>query len=164
MSASSTNWWDLNESGVGPAFNRTGGFHADFSNFVPSLINIDGQDYRTVEHYFQAMKTLDPVEREIIREQKTPGGAKVQGRKATLRPDWDDVKVDVMTTALRIKFHLPRFRPSLENFEGSIVEWNTWHDRIWGVCTCNKCGRSGLNLLGQCLESVRDELRQRRFS
>jgi ribA/ribD-fused uncharacterized protein len=152
-------WSTLNRPGVGQKFEGSGDFHDYFSNFVYSPIEIDGVVWTSVEHFFQGMKTLDVGEREEVREQKNPGAAKIVGRSVTLRPDWDDVKFDLMLTGLRAKFSLPEFRESLVEFEGPIVEWNTWHDRVWGVCVCQKCRGTGQNLLGQALEQVRDELR-----
>lgn len=152
-------WWELNTSTRGERFTSRGTFHANFSNFMYSPIEIDGKLYRTVEHYFQSQKTLDPKWREDIRLARTPGKAKVLGRSAPLRPDWDTVKYQIMLTGLWAKFVLPEFRSSLANFVGNIVEWNSWHDVIWGVCVCDRCEGTGQNLLGKALEQIREELR-----
>ena len=52
------------------------------SNFYDSIIVIDGLEYRTVEHAFQAAKTDDPEWKENIRNARTPGESKRLGRKA----------------------------------------------------------------------------------
>lgn len=153
-----THWSDLNKPKSGEKFVGEGEFHDDFSNFTASTIVIAGSTYPTVEHFFQAMKTLDESYRDDIRRARTPGEAKVRGRAAPLRDDWNEIRYDVMLIALRAKFRLKRFRSTLLNFEGNIVEWNTWHDQIWGVCICTECDRVGLNLLGNALEQIRDEL------
>ena len=47
------------------------------SNFYPSPIyDNNGKEYPTVEHYFQAMKTLDSKKRELIRLAESPRKAK----------------------------------------------------------------------------------------
>jgi ribA/ribD-fused uncharacterized protein len=130
-----------------------------FSNFAPCEIHWLGEVYPTVEHFFQAMKTTDPAERERIRTAPTPGQAKRLGRKVQLRPDWQQAKLALMEFALRQKFSRPEWAATLRDFEGEIVEWNTWHDNIWGKCTCPRCQSQGENQLGRLLERLRAELR-----
>ena len=58
-------------------------FHDDFaflSNFYPGPISYKGKDWPTVEHAFQAQKSLDAGEQELIRAARTPGKAKRMGR------------------------------------------------------------------------------------
>jgi predicted NAD-dependent protein-ADP-ribosyltransferase YbiA (DUF1768 family) len=43
------------------------------SNFYPSPFTVDGIYYPTVEHYFQAMKTLNVEKRKEIAAASTPG-------------------------------------------------------------------------------------------
>lgn len=130
-----------------------------FSNFQDSVVYLDGEAYPTVEHAFQAAKTLDSAERKRIKEAKAPGSAKSLGRRVTLRPDWEDVKDGVMLDLLRQKF-APGTKRSrkLIAFKGPIVEHTTWHDTYWGVCTCPEHDGKGLNKLGTLLEMVRQQL------
>ena len=79
------------------------------SNFFPSIIiGEDGIVYPSVEHFFQAQKTKDLVQRRIIAEARTPGIAKRMGRRVKLRPDWEDIKDKVMLFAVRQKFKDPK--------------------------------------------------------
>ena len=55
------------------------------SNFYESPMTIQGITYPTNEHFFQAMKTLDPSERKKIASAQTPGRAKRLGRQVKLR-------------------------------------------------------------------------------
>ena len=55
------------------------------SNFYPSLITIDGIKYPTVEHAYQAAKTMDRREKLAIAAARSPGQAKKIGRKSFLR-------------------------------------------------------------------------------
>ena len=61
------------------------------SNFFPSPIRFEGMVYPTVEHAFQAAKTMDMAKRKMIAGLPSPGQAKREGRKVTLRPDWEEV-------------------------------------------------------------------------
>lgn len=108
----------------------------------------------SVEHYYQARKTEDIEEADAILNANTPGEAKRLGRKATLRPDWDDIKDDVMLILLWRKFcHEPLRTRLLETGDQELIEGNTWGDTYWGVCN-----GKGKNMLGKLLMKVRDEL------
>src|SRR4051812_32180404 len=74
------------------------------SNFWPAKIEFEGQIYPTVEHAYQAAKTLDPAERRRIAALPTPVEAKAAGRALAIRPDWDTAKFDVMERCVRAKF------------------------------------------------------------
>lgn len=137
--------------------------YAFLSNFYASPIkDINGKIYMTVEHYFQAMKTLDPVEREEIRVAETPGKAKRLGRIVKLRADWEEIKNSVMYEAILQKFTVDPYLKNklLATGEQALVEGNTWHDNTWGSCTCAKCQDiEGKNELGKILMKVREEIR-----
>ena len=45
------------------------GEYSFLSNFYPCAITLDGDDYPTVEHAFQAAKTDDPAQRRSIRDE-----------------------------------------------------------------------------------------------
>lgn len=127
------------------------------SNFFPAEIELDGEIYPTVEAAFQARKTLDPDERAKIRVAKTPGVAKRLGRRVKLVPDWEKIKITVMTDLVRQKFtrHRALAAELLATWDQKLVEGNTWRDHFWGVCD-----GYGLNWLGKILMKVRDELRK----
>lgn len=126
------------------------------SNFYPSHVIYEGVCYPTVEHAYQAAKTLDVNERLAIAEQATPGRAKRAGRKVTLRADWEQVKVPIMHALLLSKFEgFPDLARRLQaTGDREIVEANDWGDVFWGVS-----GGYGENMLGKLLMQVRTELR-----
>lgn len=126
------------------------------SNFWPAPVKLDGVEYPTVEHAYQAAKTFDPHQREVIRGLPKPGQAKRAGRAFKARPDWPAVKVDVMLDLLRQKFRRrSRLAHHLEiTGDAELIEGNTWGDYFWGVCE----GR-GANALGNLLMKVRAENR-----
>lgn len=138
------------------------GEFAWLSNFYESPIaDEEGVVYPTIEHYFQAMKTLDSSERFNIAIQPTPGKAKRCGRKVSLRPDWEEVKEEIMFIALRKKFSNPILKAKLlATGNEYLEEGTTWHDNEWGVCRCEKCQDIlGKNKLGKLLMKLREEIR-----
>ena len=138
-------------------------FNGDFaflSNFFNSPFEHEGIVYPTNEHFFQAMKTLDRDKRVQIAAALTPGLAKRMGRTLHLRPDWEDIKEDVMLQGLRLKFSKRRLKEMLLNTgDEELIEGNLWYDNTWGSCNCAECKGKGKNLLGQLLMKVREELR-----
>lgn len=139
--------------------NNFEGEYAFLSNFYFSPMIIDNVVYTTNEHFFQAMKSLNPKERQAIALEPTPGKAKRLGRKVSLRKDWEDIKEEVMLIGLRHKFSNPDLRRKLlATGNEELIEGTTWHDNYWGVCNCEACGGQGKNRLGKLLMQVREEL------
>lgn len=124
------------------------------SNFYPSMVKLDGIYYNTVEHAYQAAKTLDIGQRELIRIQPKPGIAKRLGKLVTQRPDWEEVKLSTMRDLLEQKFQDAILKKSLENTKPhELVEGNTWGDVFWGVYN-----GEGQNHLGKLLEEIRGKI------
>ena len=110
------------------------------SNFWNAEIMYDGKVYPTAEHTYQAAKTLDDTEREVVRLAYGAGAAKKAGRRVTLRPNWDSIKDDIMLEILRLKFADNDLKEKLVKTEDKVlVEGNYWHDNWFGVCYCEKC-------------------------
>lgn len=130
------------------------GDHWFLSNFYPSVVTLDGEVYTTVEHAYQAAKTLDINERKRIQEQLYPAAAKRIGKTVNIRDDWEQVKESVMRQLLEEKFAFGRPECIMLCNTGSraLIEGNTWGDTYWGVCR----GR-GLNRLGEILMSIRND-------
>lgn len=130
--------------------------HRFLSNFYPSPIVVDGKRYPTVEHAFQAAKTNNDKDKEMIRQAASPGLAKKFGREVRLRPDWEKVKDSVMKNLLELKFQIPELRAKLlATGKVRLVEGNTWGDTYWGVCR-----GEGLNTLGYFLMDIRAGIRE----
>jgi ribA/ribD-fused uncharacterized protein len=134
------------------------------SNFWPAQVTLDGVTYPTVEHAYQAAKTLDHGLRRRISVAETPGKAKRLGKMGQLFPlrsDWNEVKVSIMADLLRQKFADPTLRLKLlQTGRDILCEGNEWHDNFWGSCQCPKCNSQGQNILGQILMAIRQELLQ----
>jgi ribA/ribD-fused uncharacterized protein len=126
------------------------------SNFHPSTIYVDGKSYKTVEHAYQAHKTLDENVREVIRNSHSPAEAKKLGRTVQLRQDWDEVKIDLMKSFIKKKFENPFLKHQiLLTGDAELIYGNTWNDKFWGVCR-----GSGQNLLGKILVEIREHCKK----
>lgn len=127
------------------------------SNFFPSTIVYKGITYPTVEHAYQAAKTMDKGKRFAISEAKSPAMAKKMGRAIkSLRKNWDRKKILVMEELLRLKFsnyHMAKMLLSTSYAE--LIEGNWWGDTFWGVCKDR-----GKNMLGRLLMETRETIRE----
>lgn len=134
----------------------------DFSNFAAYLIEIGHCMYKTSEHYFQVMKyaTVNPEYAERIRKAGSPGQAARLGRshEFSLRPDWEQVKDQIMYTALTAKFiqHDTLHKMLLQTGTLMLVE-HTKNDRYWGDGSDGATIGTGKNMLGKLLMTLRTE-------
>lgn len=120
--------------------------------------------YPTVEHAYQACKTLDPAMRARIQALSSPAAAKRLGNELVLRPDWtEDFRIKLMKDLLWQKFNKePYRRLLLLTGDAILVEGNKHHDNFWGDCVCGRaaCYPMGKNNLGLLLQQVRFALKQ----
>lgn len=136
------------------------GKHRWLSNFANSPIYVDSIRYPTVEHAYQAYKSLDIETRKRIAILPTPGQAKRAGKGLVLREDWEEIKFSVMYCLLKKKFKDPILRKRLlETGDEILIEGNTWGDKIWG-CVKENGEWVGSNKLGLLLMRVRREIRE----
>lgn len=142
-------------------FNGAWGF---LSNFYAVEIYLERAAYPSVEHAYQAAKTLDEGMRARIARATTPGEAKRLGRGLEghrlgwlAREGGEPLRVEYMRYLLWYKFAMhDRLAAQLLATGGEdLVEVNTWGDTFWGVWN----GR-GSNMLGQLLMELRDQLRR----
>jgi len=133
------------------------------SNFWPAEVIYDGFTFPSVEHAYQAAKSLDTLNLLYFTTTPPPGidghsrvltagEAKRRGRTLNIRSDWEDVKISVMAALVYDKFyrHVDLREKLLDTKSSILVEGNTWGDRFWGVC-----GGEGQNHLGQILMNTR---------
>lgn len=135
---------------------RFDGEYRFLSNFWKHPVTYGGAVYPNNEAAFQAAKCANPAQKKMFETMENPGDAKRAGRRVQLRPDWEDVKVGIMTDIVRAKFAPGSglAEKLLATGDAKLVEGNTWNDTFWGVCR----GR-GRNELGKILMKIRDELR-----
>lgn len=131
------------------------GFRGEYrflSNFWLVDLNIEGEVYKSSEHYYMAMKTTNDIWRQRIMD--APSGAKAKriGKTVPLRADWHEkYKNQTMLYALIHKFRIPEMREMLTaTGDAYIEETNNWNDVYWGVCN-----GEGKNMLGRMLMYVR---------
>lgn len=134
-----------------------------FSNFSPHSICMQGEDWQTVEHYYQAQKFIGTKDEEvcpIIQAAPSPEEAAALGRDRTrqVRADWEQVKTEVMRQAVLKKFMThPDIQAILIATDDLLIVENSPKDYYWG---CGK-DKTGDNHLGKILMSVRQQLKSK---
>lgn len=141
------------------------GEHEFLSNFFVYPVVYEGIQYPSSEHAYQAKKAMSEIDKIRISRLKTPGEAKREGRKIAIRPDWEEIKDQVMYDICVVKFNIPYFKTRLLlTGDAYLEEGNTWHDNYWGVCVCGNCPPHRVfppeqqNHLGKVLMRIREEL------
>lgn len=146
------------------------------SNFHVAIFTLQGHQWASIEHWYQAMKALDPDVQAMVRSAGTPGEAKRLGRVIACRPDWEDivgtpalhtllqddkgplvhlVKDHFMFTGLIAKFtQRKELREALLLTASEELVEDSPTDLYWGI---GKNG-TGLNKLGRMLQLVRSQL------
>lgn len=140
-----------------PEITEFRGNYAFLSNFYTASIVYDGLCYANNEAAFQAQKTTCLKERRRFSSSylTDPAKAKVMGRKITLRPDWEHIKIPCMYEICMSKCfqHPELIRALLATGNAVLIEENTWGDRFWGCVN-----GLGENHLGNILMDIRGKL------
>ena len=130
------------------------GEYSFLSNFEKCTIEFEGLTYPSVEHAFQAAKTLD-TDKRLSFTKGSPGCAKRMGRRLELRPDWEEIKDSVMYACLKSKFQNDDMRKKLiATGDAVLIEGNNHGDHYWGMVN-----GEGKNNLGRLLMQIRSEIR-----
>ena len=134
-----------------------------FSPEADRGFEIDGVAYPTVDQYLKAnMFVGEKTEalREKIRTAPRTKKAKllVEANHAHIRPDWKEVRDDLMRTALRLKFEDKELRSKLLNSGNRKLVFDDCHEAYWSAGR----GGKGENRLGALLEELREELKAAR--
>lgn len=140
-------------------------FRGDY-DFLSNFYSYDGRI--TAEHLFQSMKAVNFEDQLYVLAAPKPRDAKVRGNIIKKRPDWDEIRIDVMWCVLQIKFAHPQMkRALLATEDADLIEGNTWKDDFWGMVpsmdtTGENGGKSltGANHLGKLLMELRQQLRE----
>ena len=142
------------------------------SNFFPCHIVLDGVQYPSVEHAFQAAKAtwndkhtyvdfsgnkVTILARDYIKIARTPGEAKRRGKRIKLRQDWENMKLEVMESLVRQKFDNDWYLAErlVKTGNAELIENNWWGDTFWGMSS-----GKGENNLGKILMRIREGLRR----
>jgi ribA/ribD-fused uncharacterized protein len=125
------------------------------SNFHICDVEYEGLVYGSTEAAYQAAKTLDQGQKKVFQD-VSPAGAKKLGSKIDIRPDWEDIKIQVMYDINLDKYtkHKDLRDKLLATGDMHLEETNWWGDRFWGVCK-----GTGRNELGKVLMQVREKVK-----
>lgn len=139
----------VTETGIYGLFGK----YRALSNFHMAPVIVDGREYKCSEAAYMAEKTDEWSEKEHL---TTLGAidAKKYGQTVTLKPNWDEIRVEAMYKVLFAKFEQndELFNLLMDTYPKYIEETNWWNDKFWGVC-----GGEGENNLGLTLMRVREE-------
>ncbi|MDP3771448.1 MAG: NADAR domain-containing protein [bacterium] len=133
--------------------------HGCCSNYSLHAVTVDGLAFMTSEHYYQWYKHLavDAAYAELIRLAPTPGQCwrLANDRSHPQRPDWEQIKDDVMRLVVLHKFvqHEDCRRELLATGDLMLIEASP-RDSYWGEGD----DRTGKNMLGVVLMEVRGVL------
>lgn len=138
------------------AFYSTSSAYGEFSNFSRHPVMIGGRLYQTSEHYFQSQKFVGSPKNDVeaVRVGGNPKAIAAMGRDRTrpLRADWENMKDDVMRTAVEAKFFQhPELAALLLSTGDKVLVEHTENDRYWAD---NGDGQ-GPNRLGKILMETR---------
>ncbi len=115
------------------------------------------EKFRPVFHYLEGISGMESA-LELIRYAESAHDAYqiAQEHARFRRPDWDEVKVDIMRDILRAKAAQHEYvrRKLLATGDRELIE-NSWRDDFWGWGE----NRDGRNQLGKLWMEIRAELR-----
>jgi len=138
------------------------------SHFYPAAVELDGVVWPSAEHAYQSHKSPNRDYVQAIREAVSPGMAKrlasnrpkhswFTKHDAALRPDWNEVKLDIMRRVDLAKFSQNEDLRELLLATGDAELLEDSHDEpFWGI---GKDG-NGPNWAGTVLMEVRAKLRE----
>lgn len=140
------------------------------SNDAPYPIDMDGEKFPSVEHYYQAMKAKEFDDKEVyekVVKTKTGKAVKAVGKKVKnfAKELWDSKKDDIMRRAVRAKFvQHPELRKQLLETGDRKIGKADPRNLYWGIGTSMESEKSkhpskwrGQNKLGKILMELRDE-------
>ena len=128
------------------------------SSYSKHAFELDGAEWPSVEHYYQAMKFENPEFREQIRQATHPKQARKLGHHwfQKRRKDWKKHSVTMMTRGVYIKCRTyPEVAQVLLDTGDLRIAELSGYDYFWGS------GRDmrGKNNFGKVLMAVREKLR-----
>jgi hypothetical protein len=128
------------------------------SNFSAFVLSWKTHLFYTSEHVYHFEKFNDPdLKLFILHAPSAHEAFKFAEKNAHLRrPDWDDVKIDIMRRILRAKASQHEYvrRKLLATGDRELIE-DSWRDSFWGWGP----EKSGLNMLGKLWMEIRKEIR-----
>jgi ribA/ribD-fused uncharacterized protein len=140
-----------------------------FSNMSAHKITVDGKEYQTVEHFYQAKKAekfADTESLEKIMKAKSAKAVKALGKKVKdfKQEEWDLAKYDIMNEGVKAKFaQHPELRKQLEDTGDRKIGFADARNVYWGIGSSESVEKSkhpekwrGKNMLGHIIMELRD--------
>lgn len=142
------------------------GYYYEFSNFFNCDVTWRGFTFGNTEAIFQCEKSMPDrfgINAEIMKSMSGREAKKYGRFNITLRPDWEEKKLDILLEILVQKFtQNDDLREILLGTTSKFIIEDTtgWHDNDYGRCTCPKCSvKPAGNYLGTSLMLARAFLR-----
>jgi ribA/ribD-fused uncharacterized protein len=141
----------------------------NFSNMSAHKIMVDGKEYQTVEHFYQAKKAEkfdDKESLEKIMKAKSAKAVKALGKKVKdfKQDEWDLAKYEIMKQGVSAKFsQYPEVRKQLEETGDRKIGFADARNVYWGIGSSESVEKSkhpekwrGKNMLGHIIMELRD--------
>jgi len=137
---------------------------ATFSNMFERPVSINGVEWPSAEHYFQAQKFVDPVAQVQVKEAPTAEAAMqlgAGGATGERREGWDGVQEEVLLLSIREKFsqHKDLAVELMTTQEKTIVMID---NDTWAGMNAASGVPVGKNNVGKALMHVRTEMMQQK--
>ena len=130
-------------------------FLSNFYECSRSIV-VDDIEFNNVESAYQYSKCYLPEDKERMSKITDPKVSKRLGKRIKVRPDWNEVKLQIIEDLVHQKFHDPFLLVMLhQTGNQNLEETNWWGDTFWGVCK-----GVGENHLGKILMKLRDRVTQ----
>lgn len=138
-------------------YGHKSGHYKCFSNWYSCSFTWNGYTWANSEQALMSAKSFDKNYHKKIKKATNPADAKRLGRSVKLRPDWDQVKFNIMVEILLAKFSQnPELKKILLETEDQVIHEDC-NDPWWGGGPNYPGGR---DYLGKALCSVRKTLRK----
>jgi len=150
---------------LGEKFEEVIGFYPrefyPFDNFSSFKVEYDGYLYASCEEAYQALSFKgynEELYQEVIHSHSADAAQRIAyANKDKQRPDWDEVKVDIMEKLLRNKLaQNPYVKQKLLQTKDYYIVEDSPKDSFWGWGP----NRDGVNQLGKLWMKLRAELQE----
>lgn len=127
-------------------------------------LSMNGIRILTSEALYQACRFPHmPDVQKLIIGQSSPMTAKMKSKpyRKDSRPDWDEIRVQIMHWCLRVKLvqNWEKFSALLLSTGNRPIVEESYRDPFWGAKPVDSESLVGVNVLGQLLTELRDELK-----
>lgn len=143
-------------------FKKNDGEYGGLSNMASIFpLEINGMKIKSSEALYQACKfpNNSDLQKKIITT-NSPFTAKMYAKGKDTRPDWFDIRIQVMRWCLRVKLaqNYHSFGKLLAmTKDNNIIEYSD-RDTFWGAKKINEFELKGINALGRLLMELRQEV------